>query len=101
MYAIVRLNTFDEMKLTAAAGQLAEFDELHSSQTGYVGNVVVDLGRGQRLIVNLWESEQDATAALSTLGPEVGRVFAPLMRAPSKLIGTGRVTTTDLATGAR
>jgi hypothetical protein len=49
MYAIVRLNTFDEMKLTAAAGQLAEFDALHSS----------------------------------------------------KLIGTGRVTTTDLATGAR
>jgi hypothetical protein len=101
MYAIVRLNTFDEKQLTAAAGQLAEFDQLHSSQAGYAGNVVVDLGRGQRLIVNLWDSEQDATAALSTLGPQVGRVLAPLMRAPSKLIGTGHVTTTDLATGAR
>jgi hypothetical protein len=64
--------------------------------TGYAGDVVVDLGHGQRLTVNMWDSEQDATAALSTLGREVGRVLTPVLSTPSQLIGTGRATT-DLA----
>ncbi|MEA2485689.1 MAG: hypothetical protein QOD46_800 [Actinomycetota bacterium] len=96
MYAIVRLNTFDEQKLAAAADDVAAFDRLHSSQPGYVGNLVVDLDPGRRLVVNLWDSEQDAVSALSILGPEVDRILTPLMNAPPQLIGTGPVSSTDL-----
>jgi hypothetical protein len=96
MYAIVRLNTFDEQRLAAAGDELAAFDKLHASQPGYVGNLVVDLGPGRRLVVNLWNSEHDATSALSIVGPEVDRVLTPLMNAPSQVIGTGPVTSTDL-----
>ena len=53
MFAIVRLNSFDPVKL-AESTALEEFDQIHRSQPGYVGTVVVDLEartppRGQSL----------------------------------------------------
>jgi hypothetical protein len=95
MFAIVRLNSFDPVKL-AASTALEEFDQIHRSQPGYVGSVVVALEEGRRLVVNLWESEEDSAAALSVVGPEVGRLLEPLMSSPSELVGAGTVLSTDL-----
>ncbi len=96
MFAIARLNTFDEQRLAAARADLAEFDRLHTRQPGYAGNVTIELGESRRMTINLWQSEEDAHAALQLLGPEVGRVLAPLMTAPSRLLGAGPADT-DLA----
>jgi hypothetical protein len=95
MYAVVRLNSFDPIKL-AASSVLEQFDQLHRTQPGYVGTVVVDLQAGRRLVLNLWESEEHSAAALSVLGPEVGRLLEPLMSHPSELVGAGAVISTDL-----
>jgi hypothetical protein len=81
MYATVRLNSFDLIKL-AASPALERFDQLHRTQPGYVGTIVVDLQAGRRLVLNLWESEDYSAAALSVLGPEVGRLLEPLMSHP-------------------
>jgi len=96
MYAVARLNSFDPNKLAASGDGLEQFDQTHRAQPGYVGTVVVDLQAGRRLVLNLWESEEHSSAALSFLGPEVGRVLNPLMSDPSELIGVGTVIFTDL-----
>jgi len=95
MYAVVRLNSFDPVKL-ADSTSLEQFDQIHRAQPGYVGTVVVDLQAGRRLALNLWESEEHSAAALSVVGPEVGRLLEPLMSQPSELVGTGTVLSTDL-----
>ena len=91
MYAVVRLNTWDDAKRAAAADDVAEFDRIHSEQPGFLGSLVVDLGGGRNAIVNLWVSEEQATAALPVVGPAVGRLLEPLMAEPSQLVGTGEV----------
>ena len=96
MHAIVRINSFDERRLAGAGETLEAFQRLHARQPGYSGSLTVDLGNGRRLVVNLWESEEDAAAGIAALGPEVQRVLAPLMTLPSQLIGVGNVTDIDL-----
>lgn len=91
MYAVVRLNTWDDAKRAAAADDVAEFDRVHAEQPGFLGSLVVDLGEGREAILNLWESEEQATAALPVVGPLVGRLLEPLMAEPSQLLGTGPV----------
>lgn len=91
MYAVVRVNTWDNAKRAAAAADVAEFDRIHAEQPGFLGSLVVDLGEGRNAIVNLWESEQQATAALPVVGPAVGRLLQPLMAEPSRLVGTGEI----------
>ena len=95
MFAIVRLNSFDQNKL-AASSALEQFDQIHRAQRGYVGTIVVDLQAGRRMVLNLWESEEYSAAALSVLGSEVGRLLEPLMSDPSELVGAGTVISTDL-----
>jgi hypothetical protein len=90
MFAVVRLNSFDPVKL-ADSTSLEQFDQIHRAQPGYVGTVVVDLQAGRRLALNLWESEEHSAAALSVVGPQVGRLLEPLMSQPSELVGAGRV----------
>jgi hypothetical protein len=80
MHAIVRLNSFDPIKLDASPA-LEQFDQIHRRQPGYVGTMVVDLQAGRPLVLNLWESEEHSAAALS-VGPEVGRLLEPLMSHP-------------------
>lgn len=96
MYAIVRANTYDPARLAQGRDQLAEFQELHARQPGYRGTLVVDAGDGRWLAVNLWETQEDANAALPALIPVVQRLLEPMMAAPSELIGTGPVVLTDL-----
>jgi hypothetical protein len=97
MYAIIRKNTFDSDKLTRAAATLAEFRELHAAQPGYMGSIEIDAGAGQSIVVNLWQTEQDARAGLAVLVPHVQRLLEPLMAGPSQVIGAGEVAATDLA----
>ncbi len=97
MYAVVRDNTYDPSKLAQGRERLAEFQAIHARQPGYRGGIVVDAGDGHWLTVNLWESEEQAIAALPALVPEVQRLLEPMMAGPSHLIGTGPVVLTDLA----
>ena len=96
MYAIIRKNTYDPGKLAQAGPALAELQALHAAQPGYAGGIDVDTGQGQRLIVNLWHTEQHARAAMTVLLPHVQRLLGPLMAGPSQLLAAGEVATTDL-----
>jgi hypothetical protein len=97
MYAIVRDTTYDPAKLRDGSDQIAEFQEIHARQPGYRGTVVVDVGNGRWLSVNLWESEQHSQAALPAMIPVVQRLIEPLTAGPSQLVGAGPVVLTDLA----
>jgi len=96
MYAIIRKNTYDPGKLAQARPALTEFQALHAAQPGYAGSIDVDTGRGQRIIVNLWHTEQDARAGMTVLVPHVERLLGPLLTGPSQLIGSGEVAASDL-----
>lgn len=73
---------------------------IHSPQPGYSGSIVVDLGEGRQLVLNVWDSVEDSAAALSVLGLVVNRLLVPLMSAPSVLLGAGTVLSSDLAPAA-
>ena len=96
MYAVARLNTYDLDKLTAAGDSLTDFDIAHASQPGYLGSLVVDLQHGQRLILNLWQSEEHSVAARAALGSQIGRAINPLLTQPSHFLGSGSVLSADL-----
>ena len=68
MFAIVRLNSFDPIKL-AASPALEQFDRIHRSQPGYVGTIVVDLQAGRRLVLNLWRVRITARQRCQSWGP--------------------------------
>jgi hypothetical protein len=97
MYAVLRLNSFDAAKLAVSTDRLNAFDKVHAAQPGFLGSVVVDLGAGRRFALNLWESEQHSVAARQVLAPAVQHLLEPLMSAPSQLIGSGTVLSSDLA----
>lgn len=102
MYAVVRVNTWDQAKRADAAADVAEFDHIHGQQPGFLGSLVVDLGEGRNAILNLWESEEQATTALPVVGPAVARLLEPLFAEPSQLVGTGQVIQgTELVRAAR
>ncbi len=96
MYAIIRKNTYHPGELAQAGSALGEFQALHAAQPGYAGSIDIDIGQGQRVIVNLWQTEQDARAGQAVLVPHVRRLIEPLMAAPSQLLGSGEVAATDL-----
>ncbi len=97
MYAVVRDTPYDPAKLREGSEAIAEFQAIHARQPGYAGTVVVDAGNGRWLTVNLWETEEQAAAALPTMVPVVQRLIEPLMAGPSQLIASGPVALTDLA----
>lgn len=96
MQAVVRQASYDPEALASSPELMAEFERAHADQPGYAGNLVVDLGEGERILVTLWNSEQDAAAARATLGPVVQRLLGPLERVPSRLLGAGPVVRSDL-----
>jgi hypothetical protein len=97
MYAIIRKNTYDPAKLANAGRTLGEFQALHAAQPGYAGSIDIDVGGEQHVVVNLWQTEQDARAGLTVLGPAVQRLLEPLMAGPSQLLGFGDVAASDLS----
>ncbi len=96
MYAIIRKNTYDPARLAHAGPALAEFQELHAAQPGYAGSIDIDAGDGQRIVVNLWQTEHDARAGMTVLVPHLQRLLEPLMTSPSQLIGVGEIAASDL-----
>ena len=96
MYAVVRRNTYDPEKLASGAAEMREFEALHAAEPGYIGNIVVDAGNSQHVLVTLWRSEEEAKAAIPRLVPHIQRLVEPLLAAPSELIGTGDVVVNDL-----
>lgn len=97
MIAVVRRSAYDPEALARGQAQMARFERIHAAQPGYAGNVVVDLGDGDRFVVTLWASRQHAAAARTALGPVVRELLEPMERSPSRLLGVGPVVTTDLA----
>lgn len=91
MYAVVRANQYDATRLANAQAQLDEFQALHDQQSGALGTLIVDAGDNRWITINLWQSQEQAMAALPGLVPEVQRVVEPLLAAPSQLIGAGPV----------
>ncbi len=96
MYAVVRKVFYDPNKLAHAENQIQEFDAIHAAQPGYRGNLVVDAGEGRMVVVNLWQSEEAAKAALDVMVPVVQRLTEPLMTGPAELVGVGQVVRQDL-----
>ncbi len=96
MYVVVRDLRYDPLKLSSASGQMAEFQQLHASQPGYLGSLTVDAGEGRRIVVNVWETEVEAFAGREALEPAVRRLIEPLLTAPAALLGAGPVVDNDL-----
>jgi hypothetical protein len=92
----VRETQYDPDRLTRASSELDEFQRLRAGQPGYKRNVVVDTSDGRRITLTLWASEAHSTAARLVLEPEVRRLLAPLMDAPSRVIGVGSVVAADV-----
>lgn len=93
-YAVIRINTLDPAKVAQAGDELRWFDELHAQQPGSLGGIVVDLGGGRQVLVDLWESEEQSRAGLAVLGPWASQVLMPLLTEPSQLLGAGPAATT-------
>src|SRR6185312_15451584 len=60
-------------------------------QPGALGTLIVDAGDNRWITINLWQSQEQAMAALAGLVPEVQHVVEPLLAAPSQLVGAGPV----------
>ena len=96
MYAILRKANYDTARLAGAAKELEEFQEIHASQPGFRGTMEIDAGAGERFILNLWESEEYAAAALPRMIPVAQRLLEPLMTGRSQLLAEGPVHSSSL-----
>lgn len=71
MYAVVRRNCIDDDKWAAADAQRTEFDRIHAEQSGFITSFTVDAGEGELLIMNLWETAEDAQRAGGSPAPQL------------------------------
>jgi hypothetical protein len=101
MYAILRVNTYDQDELASAADRMAEFDRLHAAQPGAQGSIGVDLGEGRRFVLNLWDDVEASRAGQRVLVPHLQRLLVPLMSGPSQFLGAGPVVTWQMASPSR
>ncbi len=99
MYAILRELHYDEKKLSGAAAALEEFRRLHAAQPGFRGTLSVDLGKGRRFIVNLWDTEVQAMEGRKALVPAVRRLLEPLLASPAQFVEAGPVVEYELRDG--
>ena len=92
MYAVIRKLAYDQTRLAQGGQQhLAAFQAIHERQPGYRGSMLIQVDNGNTVALNLWDSEREAMAGLSVLGPEVQRLLEPLLREPAVLVGAGQV----------
>ena len=94
-FAIIRVSTFDDAELARSAPDILQFQRLHASQPGYAGAITVDIGPGRRLVVNLWDGEDDANAARENLLRPIDTLLDRPMNG-SSLIGAGPVIDIDI-----
>lgn len=97
MFAIIRRNSYDLRKAADVDRAIGAFQALHAEQRGYSGSIIVDTGNGQRITVNLWESEQASEGGRMALVPHLKRLLEPLMAGPSEFLGAGEVVQRDLS----
>jgi hypothetical protein len=97
MYAVFRETSCPSTSPCQETAAFQEFQRLHAGQPGYRGTMVVAAGDGRHLTMTLWRSGADMDAARKVPEPVIGALIAPLMTAPSVLLGTGPVVATDLA----
>jgi hypothetical protein len=96
MYVVVRELRYDPEKLSSASGKLAELQQLHASQSGYLGSLTVEAGDGRQIVINVWQTQAQAFAGREALEPAVRRLVDPLLAAPSELLAAGPVIDNDL-----
>ena len=89
MYAIVRRYAHDPAAIASAGQALAAARELHTTQPGYAGSIVVDDGQ-HFIAVNLWQSEHDAAAGRTAIGTQVQRLLEPADGNPFPAAGRRR-----------
>lgn len=94
VYAEIWVDSLDPAKVAQAGDQLRWLDELRAQQPGSLGAIIVDLGGGRQVLVDLWESEEHHRAGLAVLGPWASQLLLPLMTQPSQLVGAGPAATT-------
>jgi hypothetical protein len=94
-FAIVRVSSFDPAQLARSAASLQEFQKLHAGQPGYAGAITIDIAPGRHLVVNLWESEEDANSARENLLSPIDTLLGAAMNGTT-LIGAGPVIDIDL-----
>jgi len=91
VYAIVRKNTYDPVKLDRGREEMAKFDELHAEQPGFRGTITIDVGQNSHVLINLWDSREAAQAGLTQMRPVAAQLVQPLLATESVLIGEGDV----------
>lgn len=96
MYAVFRETSYAPDQPIMESPHFREFQQAHASRRGYLGTVVAEVGGGRFLTLTLWETAEDMDEAREALCPLIDRLLNPLMTAPSKLLGTGRVVVNDL-----
>jgi hypothetical protein len=95
MYAVVRETSYSIDVPLGERPEFKAFQDAHRARPGYLGTVVTHLGHGRYITVTLWDSPEHMTAAREAIGPVVEQLIAPLLTAPSRLIGTGEVAYAD------
>ena len=96
MFAVIRETTYPTDAPLGARPEFIRFQEMHAAQPGYRGTIVTHLGGGRHITATLWDTVDAMNAARDIIGPTVEELIAPLMSAPTKLLGTGEVAYTDL-----
>jgi hypothetical protein len=91
MYATVRETYYDPRGLGQGRAELEEFAASRARLPGFIGSVAVDAGAGRVLTLALWESEEQASAALALLEPEARRLLSPPRAPRPRVIAHGPV----------
>ena len=50
MYAVLRVNSFDQERLARSEEQMQEINRIHAAQPGFLGTAEVDLEDGRRFV---------------------------------------------------
>jgi hypothetical protein len=95
MYAVIRETSYPTDKPLRARPEFIRFQDAHAALPGYRGTIVTHLGGGRHITVTLWETADAMNAAREGIGPAVRKLIAPLMTAPTNLLGTGEVAYSD------
>lgn len=98
MHAVIRETTYLTDKPLGERPEFKSFQDAHAAQRGYGGIIVTHLGDGRYLTVTLWDTAEHMNAARDAIGLAVKTLIEPMMTAPARLLGTGKVAYTDIIT---
>jgi hypothetical protein len=96
MLAVIRETTYPTDTPLAERPAFKAFQEKHATLPGYLGTIVTHLGDGRHITVTLWDTADHMNAARDAIGPTVKTLIEPIMTAPTRLLGTGKVAYADV-----